>query len=1014
MKKERKARKEKVFTKIFGWLLCSIILTGLIGQVNADVVVYSFDPNNGHDGKSCWGIPLNNLPEHGGYHLPANEGYISYEDEYDHLANETQDGYGYYINSQWPDNGHWEWDGIYWFVDPNLGNQLPPGVENHGNGGPGLKVLVYAPWSGKSAVAVIGDSGPAPWTGRQFGVSNKVFDALTLPEDYTRSDDKLFSRGNPNPEHAPDSNTNPEDYPVIKYADNPYWVEFSWADQNLPPGPVRLGSGTEENPYIITDVYELQEMNDHLEDPNVYFELGNDIDAYVTETWNEDPCNLGVYFGFISIGGWKTAGQFGRFEGHFDGKGHEIRGLFIKFSLVSPYDSCVGLFGCTGSGSEIQNVRLTDAQISGTFDVGALVGSSSSAITNCYVEADVSGDCFVGGLVGRADGGSITSSCFHGSVSALRNNVGGLVGHNFVVITDCYSTASVIGIASNSIQIGGLIGANYSLVTNCYSTGNVSGDNRIAGLIGFNSSGHITKCYSTGNVSGDYDIGGFIGYSYGGTTYNDCYWDVETSGQDTSAGGTGKTTAEMKQEATFTNWNFINIWDMIEGLVHPYLNPRIFSGKGMWIWKLWETENGDVAKIIQKLNSANVNWVTIKLGDGDSFWTTPNLTPERINQFHDAGIKVLGWQYVYGDDPVGEANVANQILDTGVDGFIINAEGEYEGRQDNAITYLENIRIEHPDSSIAYSTFARVDSHEEFPYKEFGRYCDFAMPQTYWKDRPTTPTNEVAEMHSQWSDLYESWEGTEYSSSIKPIIPMGQSYSDLHGYCSGSEIIEFCDALYDYGYKKASIWRYDTMTDETRDAYTISFNEVLIAALSPVELVVTDPDGLTISKELNEIPRATYLEYDINGDDELDDIVAIPKRKIGDYLTQVIPEPNVLPTDTYSLEAALEAATEDQTMVIAEDVQVQDIPEDPYEFESKLCYSDFDGDVDVDFVDYAVFVSHWFEQDCNYPAWCEGTDLDYSGSIDFNDLAIFTEHWLWPNLEGQGDEMGGMGGSSSQ
>lgn len=84
-------------------------------------------------------------------------------------------------------------------------------------------------------------------------------------------------------------------------------------------------------------------------------------------------------------------------------------------------------------------------------------------------------------------------------------------------------------------------------------------------------------------------------------------------------------------------------------------------------------------------------------------------------------------------------------------------------------------------------------------------------------------------------------------------------------------------------------------------------------------------------------------------------------------------------------------------MVLAEDVRVEDIPTEPYGVESKLCYSDFDGDVNVNFADYAIFASHWFEQDCNYPTWCGGTDLDYSGSVDINDLAIFVKHWLWPD-----------------
>lgn len=45
-------------------------------------------------------------------------------------------------------------------------------------------------------------------------------------------------------------------------------------------------------------------------------------------------------------------------------------------------------------------------------------------------------------------------------------------------------------------------------------------------------------------------LGGFIGYSYQGTI-TACFWDVDTSSQADSAGGTGKATADMKNMTTF-------------------------------------------------------------------------------------------------------------------------------------------------------------------------------------------------------------------------------------------------------------------------------------------------------------------------------------------------------------------------------------------------------------------------------------------------------------------------------
>ncbi len=105
-------------------------------------------------------------------------------------------------------------------------------------------------------------------------------------------------------------------------------------------------------------------------------------------------------------------------------------------------------------------------------------------------------------------------------------------------------------------------------MSGCYSTGSVSGRGSVGGLVGSNG-GTVSQCYSVGSVSGSWDVGGLVGRNSG--TVLGSYWDVETSGQSTSAGGEGKTTAEMKQRATYTGWDFANVWDIVEGQSYPYL-----------------------------------------------------------------------------------------------------------------------------------------------------------------------------------------------------------------------------------------------------------------------------------------------------------------------------------------------------------------------------------------------------------------------------------------------------------
>jgi hypothetical protein len=109
-----------------------------------------------------------------------------------------------------------------------------------------------------------------------------------------------------------------------------------------------------------------------------------------------------------------------------------------------------------------------------------------------------------------------------------------------------------------------------------------------------------------------------------------------------------------------------------------------------------------------------------------------------------------------------------------------------------------------------------------------------------------------------------------------------------------------------------------------------------IQALGPVDLVVTDPDGLNITRDNNEIPDATYLKTDIDGDGIVDNLIYINQRKMGDYSVKVVPTKESKTDETYSLE--IKAIEDDfglTNIYSSKEIKISDINKTRQSFVSK-------------------------------------------------------------------------------
>ncbi len=262
---------------------------------------------------------------------------------------------------------------------------------------------------------------------------------------------------------------------------------LSWQLGEILPLPAFSGgSGTPDDPYLISTSTDLRRIGHNQGLMNAHFKMTDDV-------------NMADTTHFIIGNGLYP------FAGTFDGGGHVISN-FYRYSSTG--EMIKGLFGIVnGAGAEIKNLGLTDSYIAG------------------------GGYQTVGLLVGRLLNGTVTG-CFaeRGRVEVFESDGGGLVGSNAGKISNCYANVYISG----WFGVGGLVESNGGIISNCYSRG---------------------------RVVGSLDFGGLVSRSNGGVTNS--FWDVNSSGEPTSAGGTGLMTDDMQSMSTFTNagWDFVGETD---------------------------------------------------------------------------------------------------------------------------------------------------------------------------------------------------------------------------------------------------------------------------------------------------------------------------------------------------------------------------------------------------------------------------------------------------------------------
>lgn len=338
------------------------------------------------------------------------------------------------------------------------------------------------------------------------------------------------------------------------------------------------GEGTSESPYIISNQRHLMNIGSVV-GKNKFFKQSKDIS--LTDENFIALCPDG-------------------FDGTFNGDKKIISGLKINASgatdniglfakinamgcvqnVILDKISITAIGGKTGAISAYSEGKIEGCTVSGeivssqnvTSPVGGLVGYNKKDILSCVNNMTINVTSkSIGGVCGLSEGGTIKQCGNNGNITSNKANVGGIVGElkKAIIVEECYNKGNIKSLQS----VGGIVGGgnNTTKINNCYNTGNIestAGDDKskACGIYSWSNAVHptIVNCYNVGNVvvpAGK--TANAISNQAPAENIINCFFLVGTaSNMAQKVEGSGTAEADMKNQGTYVNWDFSNVWTM--------------------------------------------------------------------------------------------------------------------------------------------------------------------------------------------------------------------------------------------------------------------------------------------------------------------------------------------------------------------------------------------------------------------------------------------------------------------
>jgi filamentous hemagglutinin family protein len=408
------------------------------------------------------------------------------------------------------------------------------------------------------------------------------------------------------------------------------------------------GSGTVNDPYILTDIYGVQGLGSSTAMLHNSYRLANNIDASGTVNWNAGA-------GFLPIGKNSQNTYLG-FTGNLNGNNFQISNFYIAYSnsivdinvgFISVLMGSVSNLGLSGTLTNAANVIIGD--VLGTRIVGAslLAGIlDGGSITNSHTSGNIFGQVAkAGGLAGDSiNGGSISNSYNTATVRGL-DAVGGLVGfaEAGTHITHSYNAGTVYSVDTTAVgEAGGLVGALIAAtITDSWNVGTVYGVALVGGLVGqLETGGTISHSYNAGTIIGTgslpVKIGGLVGQNAG--SISDAYNAGIVIGTNQVGGIAGQNFGSIQK--TY-NSGFVSGASNVGGIVGDNMNNST-NGVGSVINSFWDT---DLSGQTSAIGFANDSGTTIQTNNTGGCLSGVCTNGGTANLGSQAIFQAAGWDF---------------------------------------------------------------------------------------------------------------------------------------------------------------------------------------------------------------------------------------------------------------------------------------------------------------------------------------------------------------------------------